>query len=885
MTSSKEYNRYPLGSKWRKWDLQVQPIKNAWLKDPSKHLKEIQKATYDYMDVAVQKGIDVVAITDHNTGIAIDYAIGYNNVVVLPGVELDTPEGWHLLVLFNEEYKSQLKLDTWREVVDHFLSNIGGITPPYNSKKIKSTESILMEVSNRNIGIPIFAHCYSDDGFFKKGDRLGRMGLIDSYIKNQVEFLFEIKENHEQIEFINNTLKGWYPQQTPEVPIISSSDAHKASDVGKTFSWIKADPTFEGLRQVLYEPNDRIKVQQEKPESKNIYNVVKEVRFLDKSFSTDYIPISHNLTAIIGGKSTGKSVLLKNIAKAIDQEEFNKRNSSINVNESNPVSGFEVVWEDNQVSKLDSSSNPSKRIIYIPQSYLNRIVDDVEELTDIDKIIQDVLLQNEKFNNWYNSLQAKESEIALATDEQVKALFNDLRQLYLTKRDQKFMGDEEGIRKQIQKIKSEIESLSESGSMTSDEIISFNEKSEELKKSQNELELLNNDIFKLSDNKDLIIEFPDPNEFNFNKSKITAIISKLSHEFKESWSSAINELTKESQQSQKAGEEKVQKILNELKPLKKKMEGQKALHALFVLMESQNDKLNEIIRLKGLQKSTEESIINRIRKIAELNGEYFTIYLEAKNYATNKKNKHDLEFSIETVFSTRKFHETFIDKCLDGRKLRSAEWDYLTNYKFKSQEIHVKKWEQLISEIIFNPDFPITKGFNQEEIVQSIAKNWFSHDYRVKYQGDDLSEMSPGKKSFVLLRLLIDLDKSSCPILIDQPEDDLDNSSIYNDIVSFLRKSKKDRQILIVTHNPNLVLGADAELVVVANQTGNGTKNRKNKFEYVHGAIEHTIEEDNEIEEILYKRGVQEHICNIMEGGIDAFNKRKHKYKFNKKIK
>jgi predicted ATPase len=140
--------------------------------------------------------------------------------------------------------------------------------------------------------------------------------------------------------------------------------------------------------------------------------------------------------------------------------------------------------------------------------------------------------------------------------------------------------------------------------------------------------------------------------------------------------------------------------------------------------------------------------------------------------------------------------------------------------------------------------------------------------------------MSPGKKSLVLLKLLIELDNSKCPILLDQPEDDLDNRSIYNDLVKFIKTKKKERQIIIVTHNANLVVGADAECVIVANQDGgDNSNNREYKFEYVQGALENTFL--NEISKyILEQRGIQEHVCDILEGGKIAFEQRKKKYNF-----
>lgn len=65
-------------------------------------------------------------------------------------------------------------------------------------------------------------------------------------------------------------------------------------------------------------------------------------------------------------------------------------------------------------------------------------------------------------------------------------------------------------------------------------------------------------------------------------------------------------------------------------------------------------------------------------------------------------------------------------------------------------------------------------------------------------------QMSPGKKALVLLELLINLEENKCPILIDQPEDDLDNRSIYYDLVQFIRKKKLGRQIIVVTHNAKI---------------------------------------------------------------------------------
>ena len=161
--------------------------------------------------------------------------------------------------------------------------------------------------------------------------------------------------------------------------------------------------------------------------------------------------------------------------------------------------------------------------------------------------------------------------------------------------------------------------------------------------------------------------------------------------------------------------------------------------------------------------------------------------------------------------------------------------------------------------------------------------DYFDLDFTITYKNDPLDKMSPGKKGLVLLRLLIELSNEEWPILLDQPDDDLDNRSVYDDLVSFVKKKKKRRQIIIVTHNPNLVVGSDAEQVIVANQEGQerGRDNREFRFEYVSGALENSFElSEAKHKAILFRKGQREHVCEVLEGGKEAFRKRELKYSF-----
>ena len=141
--------------------------------------------------------------------------------------------------------------------------------------------------------------------------------------------------------------------------------------------------------------------------------------------------------------------------------------------------------------------------------------------------------------------------------------------------------------------------------------------------------------------------------------------------------------------------------------------------------------------------------------------------------------------------------------------------------------------------------------------------------------------MSEGKQAFVILKLLLDFSDKKCPILIDQPEDSLDNRAIYNELVTYIKEKKKERQIILVSHNSNVVVSADAENIIVANQEGVNNKNvDRVKFQYINGALEDTKQKDENDDFILSSQGIREHICDILEGGRIAFEKREQKYGF-----
>ena len=105
------------------------------------------------------------------------------------------------------------------------------------------------------------------------------------------------------------------------------------------------------------------------------------------------------------------------------------------------------------------------------------------------------------------------------------------------------------------------------------------------------------------------------------------------------------------------------------------------------------------------------------------------------------------------------------------------------------------------------------------------------------------------------------------PLIVDQPYENLDNESIYELLTGYFKTAKRRRQIILITHNPNLVVNADSEQVVVA--TAKRHQNGLPHITYQSGALENNTPED---------RGIRQQVCRILEGGSDAFRKRERRY-------
>ena len=156
----------------------------------------------------------------------------------------------------------------------------------------------------------------------------------------------------------------------------------------------------------------------------------------------------------------------------------------------------------------------------------------------------------------------------------------------------------------------------------------------------------------------------------------------------------------------------------------------------------------------------------------------------------------------------------------------------------------------------------LRKGKATVEVYDMIfSLSFLKLRYSLLFQDTQIEQLSPGQRGALLLIFYLLVDKGRNPIILDQPEENLDNETVVSLLAPVLSEAKKKRQIIMVTHNPNLAVYCDAEQIIYSNF------DRKNKstITYSAGAIENSV--------------TNRHVVDVLEGTMPAFNNRRIKYK------
>ena len=198
------------------------------------------------------------------------------------------------------------------------------------------------------------------------------------------------------------------------MPCVHGSDAHQNNKIfepdKKRYCWIKSDVTFNGFKQIIYEPNERVRISDTLPGTKPDYYVIDRVEFSDDRFQKEPIFFNDNLTCIIGGKSTGKLILLQNMARSIDKAEAEKYLNQVQT-KTLYIDNIKVYWKDGH--------DKPRKIIYIPQTYLNKLSDEKQEKTEVDNWIQEIILREENVYEAHEEFQHSLSKYKVELEKNI----------------------------------------------------------------------------------------------------------------------------------------------------------------------------------------------------------------------------------------------------------------------------------------------------------------------------------------------------------------------------------------------------------------------------------------------------------------------------------
>lgn len=535
------------------------------------------------------------------------------------------------------------------------------------------------------------------------------------------------------------------------------------------------------------------------------------------------------------------------------------------------LDSVDVLWAD--------GVNTPRDIDFFPQNYMHEIAKDKEQ---IDNLILRILKDKSIYSIW-QEYQIFCSKNKAEIQSLINKVFDTKKQINDKLIDLKEKGDKEGISKEINDLNQKISSIKSQLDISP----------KEMKVYENIMKLVTDNANKIKTINYYMEELNKLKSFPFiNPSFDTQLVS-LSSYLKVALKIKIQDCQHDCLENIKNEiDTYIKELLQDVYNLNNSIEKEKQ-NVLFVKgkdVSSKNKEYKELIekvekeQVKLQAITNELVIIDNLNKVLEqLKCDLLEKHISYKNKGIEVVNilkiKHEgIEIKSNLVYDNKRL-QSFLENRLNLRGLERQSYiqNMWQNYSEDTSNISMIFLNDVLNDSI---DY---KASNRGENVLSefLSENWFNISFDLIYEGDSFVSMSQGKQAFVILKLLLEFSDKTCPILIDQPEDSLDNRAIYKDLVKYLRKKKTERQIIIVTHNPNVVVGADSELIIIANQHGKDSPNINHiKFQYKSGSLENTYSFIDTKECILDKQGIREHVCEILEGGKEAFEKRERKYGF-----
>lgn len=797
----------------RIWDLHIHTqsdkLKIVSAKDYAAKLRELF-AKEDY------KNLDLVSFTDHNCINVEAYESFWSvqsHVSLIPGIEIDTyldepdndveegnnadgggtKDSKHLIVYFDavDDLETTQKLAS---VLNGWLSAnaVGPHSPIYIASLLPKLIDVCHETNTR---FALSPHAMKQNG--KRHSR-----GFDS-VWNHLE---QAKQEYEASKYVDQFFCFWEAGQSSvakaidflkeidngsRVSVISFSDSKCLDDekkfLDKPRQYFRALPSFNGLVMVGSEPS-RILSSSEEILSQDRGSYLGSI-----DFDGSKIELSPRMNAIIGGRGTGKSVLLDSIAQCLG------KTSQIKKERKEFLSKHSTMVKSMDGHLLNGSSFMCD---FFKQNYILSLFEKDGE--EFNKALE------EYFFDAFSQVE----------DYEIDELHNSFRESFTNnyQHDDTAVADSENIAGLIEKYRKD-----------QNDALNINIRQSLVGKSTKDLKDFNYENTILGIRKAVINKLPKfLKENEAILSDLTALEKTVAYEafakrqeylggiyLKTKIYEAVVNKKKKINQAQKDKQEVAEAFIQQLQKRFTPFEKRVALINAYLL-------------------ASKEFAIPE-EHVIEKDGERSGAFQFVKMLTVEQP----IDYLVRILGSAIQVIERGKPCCYENL------WKYVDAFCFGSAQYKSGNSAESVIRDLEAFDLKI----EQKDMIR----------YRVdeKHPYEDISTMSPGTQTNILFEYIVHKD-TSIPLLIDQPEDNVDNQTIYSELRRWFKDLKSKRQVIVVTHDANIVINADAENVIIAKHP------ELDKFRYVHGALEYD--------------GIIESASNILDGGLEAVKRRLVKY-------
>lgn len=879
--------KQPNGARFYRCALQVNPF--AYHGRHGKQTIFQNEADYNaaIIEACRSNNIEAIAVTDH-------YRIGDSwglidaarsaDIFVFGGFEAASNDGVHFLCLYDPDKDSNLE----RLIGDLGVRDHKALSPNGNKNCLK-----LLECVREQGGISIAAHVAADNGLLATLEGQPRVNAWKSPDLYACALPGPIGDAPQNVRAILENKDAAHKRERP-VAIINASDVNSPEALAEPRSscFIKMSAlSVEGLRQAFLDPDSRIRLHSDPPPEPHAEFIAMawEGGFLDGT----RLHFNGNLNVLVGGRGTGKSTVIESLryALAIDPlgEEANKAHQGVLKH---------VLKSGTKVSLLVRSHHPTKHDYTIERTIPNPpvvkdelgdvlnlsprdVVPGIEvfgqhEISELTKSREKLTLLLERFVERDRNAGAQKAKLRLELERSRGRIADVQREMKLIEERLGLLPSLEETQKRFQDAGLE-ERLKEKSLLVREERIlaTIKERLAPVSSLRQELAgLLPIDTAFLSakaleglPNSAMLVEGAAildrvttqlqtiAGQIDQTLSEADADVSALRgrwDERKQAVETTYQALLRELQKSKIDGEEfiRLRRQIEELRPLREKKET--LTRDLTAYQANRRNLLDEWFNLQSAEYRALEKAAKRVsRKLA--GRVRVMVTMGGNREPLEKLLREEIGGNLAALLDRLKSRDSlslldFAQRCREGKD------SLISNYNLPPAA--AERLAQATPDIFMRLEeleLPATAKVELNTSSEGEPETW-----------QTIEALSTGQKATAVLLLL--LLESEAPLVVDQPEDDLDNRFITEGVVPTMKDEKRKRQFVFSTHNANIPVLGDAELIIglstgIQNEAVQGRINERHM-----GSID--------------MQPVREMVEEILEGGKTAFEMRRQKYGF-----